>query len=673
MSADVAAARLPARREPRLVARFLLVTVVGLVLAGVGISVVVVQTLARQTQRQAIARDKASANALLDHQLHPSDFGAVSRGRRRVLARVLAPSRLEADSLGARLYAATRVVESTAAAGVPPADAARLKQAETGESVSYVTRTPAGLVLRTLVPVRLTTSGHGVLELVQRYGPLARSARRTAWYVAAILEGLLVGLCVLLVPMLARSARRQRDQLDELDRLASHDALTGLLNRPGFYRLVDEELAAGSRGAVVLVDLDDFHEVNETIGSKRADDLLVSVAERLASTPTATCISRLGEDEFAFLFPEIGERELPSALEPLHAELAKPFETAGIHLAMAGSIGVAFYPAHGGDAETLLRHASTALSNARDDHAPLAAYTPDHERRDVGRLSFASELRDAVRQDRLVVHYQPQRELESGRLTAVEALVRWPHHKHGLLSAGQFIEAAERAGLTGEIGRCVLAAAIRQWRSWDDRGITVDIAVNLSTTDLLDLTLPGTVTEQLIEHAMPAERLVVEITERTLLRGEYQSNKVLRQLDQLGVRLSIDDYGTGYSSLSVLRRLPVRQVKIDKSFIDGLPHDRENDQIVQSTIRLAHTLGAVTVAEGVETPAQLTHLAELGCDLAQGYLLGRPCAADRITQLMHEERRRSREPDPGGPDPVYGAFSQARKPLLSPNYPGTGA
>jgi EAL domain-containing protein (putative c-di-GMP-specific phosphodiesterase class I) len=257
-------------------------------------------------------------------------------------------------------------------------------------------------------------------------------------------------------------------------------------------------------------------------------------------------------------------------------------------------------------------------------------YAAQQERQDIAQLALVADVRSALRDGQLLVHYQPQADVGTGAIRGVEALVRWEHPERGLLAAGEFIGAVERTELISELGRFVLAEAIRQWRRWRDQSLSLEMAVNLSTIDLLDLTLPGTIVDLLIEHGMPADRLVLEITEGRLFRDERRSDRVLRQLEQVGVGLSIDDFGTGYSSLSTLRKLPVRQVKIDRSFVAGIPEDSENDTIVQSTIQLAHMLGAAVVAEGVETETELQRLAALSCDVAQGYLIGRPVAPDEL-------------------------------------------
>jgi diguanylate cyclase (GGDEF)-like protein len=629
------AARLPSKGEPRLAGRFLAVTVVGLLLAGAGVALVVERTLAQQAERDAVARAHLAASASLDRRLETADLaGALSPARQRRLVELLAPSGLGENALGATLYSRSRLVASTAPRALTPVAEANLDRARKGSSLSFVTSSPGGAVLRTLLPVRLRSSRSGVLEIDQNYTAIVASAHRTAWLVAGIMEALLLGLCVLLLPMLTRAGRRLRDQLHRLDQMASHDDLTGLLNRAGFRRLLEEMLPDHACGALLLVDLENFHEINETIGDERGDGVLSELGERLASLVAAGGVSRLGEDEFGLLVPSIGSGELPELMQRLEETLAEPVETNGIQLALSITTGVAFYPAGGRDPESLLRHASTALSQAKSDHLRVSVYRPEQERRDIARLSFTAELTEALHAGELTVHYQPQLDLSLGHLRAVEALVRWQHPTRGLIPAGRFIDAAERGGLTGQIARHVLALATAQWRRWYDEGADVEMAVNLSSVDLLDLTLPGTIADLLVEHGMPAEQLIVEITERTLLQGEYHSVRMFRHLDHLGVRLSIDDFGTGYSSLTVLRQLPVRQVKIDKSFIEGLPDDRQNDQIVQSTVQLAHSLGATTVAEGVESPEQLEHLTNVGCDIAQGYLIGHAESPEELTPYL---------------------------------------
>ncbi len=523
-----------------------------------------------------------------------------------------------------------------------PRSAARVVvRAGSGTVVSKVTAN--GAVLRTLLPIRVSGGGTGVVELDQDYRAIAAAARQTSYWVTGILEALLVVLWLLLTPALTRASVRLRRQVEQLDHAASHDELTGLLNRPGLRRLIDEALAGERpRGALLLVDLDRFHEINETVGAEHGDRLLVEVADRLRLAAAGRPVARLGEDEFAVLLTGV----LPAGVEAVAVRtleaLAEPFTVDGIRLGLDAHAGVAGYPAHGKDSWTLLRHASIALTRAKSDVERVALYDDREERDDVGRLSVVAELRDALRRGELLVHYQPQVGLATGSVLGVEALIRWQHPERGLVTAGEFIGDAEQSGVISELGRFVLRTAIAQWRDWRDHGLALDVAVNLSTIDLLDVTLPGTIVDLLLEHEMPAEHLVLEITERTLLHDEHKSHRVLRQLERVGVRLAIDDYGIGYSSLAALRKLPVTQLKIDQSFVAGIPDDRANDTIVASTIDLAHVLGATVVAEGVETEAQLRRLSLLGCDSVQGYLIGRPHPPEGLTAELrrrHEVRR----------------------------------
>jgi diguanylate cyclase len=623
--------RLALRREPRLVLRFLAVSAIGLAVAGIGIFVVVERALAQQAERQAVDRATVTTSALLDRQLRAADLqDPVSPSRRRRLKALLEPARLGAGSLGATIYGPRGTVISTSDSSLRTPGSTLVAKASAGTVTSVVVLSGSNRVLRTLLPLRLGTRATGVVELDQDYARIAGAGRRTSLLAAGILESLLVVLCALLLPPLGATSKRLRRQVARLEWLAGHDELTGLLNRAGFRRQLDDPRVAQSRGAVLLVDVDRFHEINETIGAEQGDILLTKVGRRLRDTFPAHAVARLGEDEFAVLLPEAGQRQSAEAARKIVEAFASALVVNGIRLGLAVRVGGARYPEHGTETETLIRHASIALSAAKQESGGMTFYADQQERQDIAQLALVADVRSALRDGQLLVHYQPQADVGTGAIRGVEALVRWEHPERGLLAAGEFIGAVERTELISELGRFVLAEAIRQWRRWRDQGLSLEMAVNLSTIDLLDLTLPGTIVDLLIEHGMPADRLVLEITEGRLFRDERRSDRVLRQLEQVGVGLSIDDFGTGYSSLSTLRKLPVRQVKIDRSFVAGIPEDSENDTIVQSTIQLAHMLGAAVVAEGVETETELQRLAALSCDVAQGYLIGRPVAPDEL-------------------------------------------
>ena len=627
MTGAPAAGVLPEPRVPRLGLRFLVVCVCGLLIAGAGILVVVGRALADQAERQAIAHAKTVAAGVLDGRLRPQDFRrSLGSAERRRLDALLSQRALGGSAVAATLYATSgRII--TSIGDVPP-DATSVRRAASGTTVAAVTSAGRRHVLRTLLPVRLAGGARGVVELDQDYGALTAGARTTSIVVAAILEALLLSLCLLLLPTLARASRRLREHVAQADHAATHDDLTGLLNRRGFRRRLEAELAAQNVwGAVLLVDLERFHDVNQTIGTRNADAILADVARRLGcSFPVA---ARLGEDEFALLLPGGSPAAVVTAAAKVASLLAEPFPVDSIRLQLTGRVGAARYPEHGVDADEVMRRAAVALTRAKEGVERTAVYEAAHDHSDVSKLALVSDLAAALRNGEIVVHYQPQIALASGRMRAVEALVRWEHPKRGVIPAGEFIEVAERTALIADLGRHVLATAIGQWRLWHEQGLTLDVAVNLSTVDLLDVELPSVIAELLIENEMPADHLVIEITERTLL-GRDTGCRALRELDRLGVALSVDDFGTGYSSLALLQTLPITQVKIDRCFVRGLPEDTSSDKIVAGTINLAHGLGASVVAEGIETKAQLRRLTLLGCDSVQGYLLGRAQPSEQI-------------------------------------------
>ena len=640
MSTAPTRAKLPSRREPHLVLWFVVVTTIGLLLAGGGILIVVERALTGQAERHAVERARIAANALLDRQLRAGDLsGALSPERRRHLSALFSRASLGAESSSATLYGSDGAVFTTRRTGVRAAPPASVQRALHGQVVSDVASTPSGRVLRAFLPLVLSDgSARGAIEFDQAFAPIASTARKSSLLVAAVLEGLLVLLLLLLVPVLGRAAARLRRHVHELDWMASHDHLTGLLNREGFGRAISRRVGSEHLfGTLLLFDLDRFHEINATVGTDVGDQLLVAVAERSGEAFPEQPLARLGEDEFGLLLPAVAEDDIETLARQLLAVIGDPITVSGIQLSLEARVGAAgVVPCV--DFDGLLRRAGMALAAAKEDGRDVAYYSPADDHSDLARLTLVTELRAALRNDELRVHYQPQLDLATGSISAVEALVRWQHPERGLLTAGEFITAAERSGLVSQISRLVLAASARQWQDWNRQGIKLDISVNLSAVDLLDLALVGEIAALLAGHDMPPECLVLEITERTLLQDEQQARDVLTQLNSLGVRVSIDDYGTGYSSLASLRHLPIQQVKIDRCFVTGIPADASNDAIVRSTIDLAHALGALVVAEGVETPSELHRLADTACDLAQGYLIGHPLPADELAQLIQRPR-----------------------------------
>ena len=364
-----------------------------------------------------------------------------------MLAALLASENLGSDSRGATLYTASAVV-STASPALRTPTSPLVVRARSGTLVSRVETTKLGRTLRTFLPVRLRGAPPAVIEFDQNYDSITAAVHRTSLLVAGILEALLVGLSVLLVPPLARSSRRAREHVDLLDTIASHDGLTGLLNRAGFSRLVTETLArSGARGALLLVDLNRFHEINETVGAERGDLLLAEAASRLGAIFPADEVARLGEDEFAILVRGADRAELTRLSHAIEELFAEPVEISGIRIELGARVGASSFPEHGSDLDTVLRHASIALTQAKHENGRFAMYDEKIGERDLADLGVRSELREALANGELLVYYQPQVDLEREKIHAVEALVRWQHPQRGLLPAAAFIDVAEQSEL----------------------------------------------------------------------------------------------------------------------------------------------------------------------------------------------------------------------------------
>jgi EAL domain-containing protein (putative c-di-GMP-specific phosphodiesterase class I) len=301
------------------------------------------------------------------------------------------------------------------------------------------------------------------------------------------------------------------------------------------------------------------------------------------------------------------------------------------------SIGAAVLGEHGTDFATVLRRAGVALATAKEEgQRNFQIYNPVDETSDVSRLVQVAELREALKGGQLLLHYQPQIDLGTSRVRAVEALLRWQHPERGLLSAGAFIAQAERSGIAGELRAFVLETSARQWEEWSALGIDLEIAVNLSTVDVLDASLPDEIAGLLDRYGIPPWNLVLEITERTLIGDERRSEQVLGRLRAIGVRLAIDDFGIGESSLASLRRFPVQQIKLDRSLLADTPGDATAEAIVTGCVEIAHAIGATIVVEGIETHDQWRFAHTVGCDVAQGYLIGRPVPGDELAMRLQE-------------------------------------
>jgi diguanylate cyclase (GGDEF)-like protein/PAS domain S-box-containing protein len=441
----------------------------------------------------------------------------------------------------------------------------------------------------------------------------------------------------------AEEALRRQSQLNEHQAL--HDALTGLPNRALLYDRIDQAIRdgrrEGTRVGVLVMDLDRFKEVNDSLGHHAGDTLLQALGDRLQDAlREADTVARLGGDEFGIVLPHI-ERpdDLVMVVERMRETLEQPVVVQDLPLAVEASIGVAVCPDDGEDVATLLQRADVAMYAAKHDGAGCAFYDASLDQVDPMRLTLVAELRRALEERELVLHYQPKAVLASGEVASVEALVRWEHPERGLLMPDAFIPVAQETSLTKPLTLYVVAEALRQHAEWRRAGHDLAIAVNLSMRNLLDLDFPDEVAALLADAEMDPARLELEITESTVLADPRRTKAVLDRLSALGIRLSIDDFGTGYSSLAYLKRLPISEIKIDSSFVTTMDVAPDDATIVRSTIDLGRNLGLEVVAEGVETAAVWDELRALGCTVAQGYYLSRPVPPDELLDWMSSRAR----------------------------------
>ncbi|MGC4797615.1 putative bifunctional diguanylate cyclase/phosphodiesterase [Micromonospora saelicesensis] len=425
---------------------------------------------------------------------------------------------------------------------------------------------------------------------------------------------------------------------DEHAYAASHDALTGLANRRHLLDEGTEQLStrhADGVTALVLIDLNHFKEVNDTLGHAAGDQVLVQVADRLrGAAQPSDLVARLGGDEFAVLM-----RGLPAPAvaahraETLLAALHEPFELDGMRISVEASGGISGAPSNGGMAE-LLRRADVAMYQAKRAGQRISTYAPTRDTADLGRLTLGGDLPRAVADHEFVVNFQPIVDLGTGEVTSAEALARWHHPTHGLIDPLRFLEAVERSGLLPAFAEAILDQALIAAVSWRDAGFDVPVAVNVSPRSLLDARFPGSVLARLRAHDLPPDRLVLELTETLTLSQLDVVDRVLSRLRDEGVRLALDDFGTGYSSLSLLSRIPVHELKIDRSFVTTMESSAEAAAVIRSTLDLGRSLDLDVVAEGVESEPQRRALWELGCVAGQGHLFARPMPSGTLLAAM---------------------------------------
>jgi len=437
----------------------------------------------------------------------------------------------------------------------------------------------------------------------------------------------------------------------EILRLAYQDKLTGLPNRLGFQdalrTIVDEARSQNHAVAVMVLNLDRFRHINTTLDFSVGDEVLCHVAARLrAQLPPTIAVARLGGDEFGVVAPLGAIGNVDAVVKKLLHCFELPVLARGQSLDVAASIGIAEFPADGGDADILARNADLACRTAKQHHAEQARFDRATMSTKQAHLTLLGELRQAIEHDELRLLYQPKIDLRTNQVAGVEALVRWQHPERGFVSPADFIPFAEQTGYIRSITRWVLNAALRDCRHWHDLGFTFPVSVNLSTRDLLDSEIVAFVQQLLKRHGLAPERVCLEITESGFMEDPELALRTLHAIDGLGVKLSIDDYGTGYSSLSYVKKLPVDELKIDRAFIKDMVTDQRDRAIVRSTIQMAHNLGLTVTAEGVEDRAGIDQLLGMECDCIQGFVYSRPVALPALLDWIRDSGRSTTAPEP---------------------------
>lgn len=491
------------------------------------------------------------------------------------------------------------------------------------------------------VPVTLGTDlTRGVLQVGARYDEVQARVDAANWRILGIITGALLLVWMLLFRVVRRASRRLRIQAQENERLALQDPLTGLPNR----RLLAERLErsatlsarTGGNVALLLLDVDRFKEVNDTLGHDRGDRLLQQVAQRLsAAVRDMDTVARLGGDEFAILLPSVASvSDAEHLADRVLKTFSEPFELDGLDLQVDTSIGVAVLPDHADDVTTLMRRADVAMYVAKTSHVGVSTYTSEGDDHDTSRLMLLSDLRRALDTDQLEIYYQPKVNLQTGEAVGLEALLRWHHPEKGMVLPDDFVPLAERTGLIHQVTRHVLRLVVAQVAEWDRAGREIPVAVNLSARNLMESSFVEYIAGLLDEYKVHPCLLELEITESAMIEDPIKANQMLEQLAGLGLQIAVDDFGTGYTSMAQLERMPLRTLKIDRSFVLRMLDDPGGAVLVKAIVDLAHEFNLIVVAEGVEQPEMIEHLQKLGCDVAQGFHWSQPVPAGEVQEVL---------------------------------------
>ncbi len=640
-----------------------LVTVFGAVLATL---------LTAQIDRRALASAEKFAEGIalphLEAFILESDLDGMTPERRDVYDRRIGGNRL--GYLGIERVKVfntdARMVYSDNHSGVgeTASGSALVHQALDGRVASKTTtgRDDSGrgrMMLEVVVPFQHSGSRttDAVLEVHLPYAPVAEEVKADTRQLYGALAAGFGLLWLSLFRIVAEASKSLRRQAEENRHQAHFDSLTQLPNRRSLQEAVERampSLGEDRLAAFLLIDLDHFKEVNDTLGHEHGDRLLQEVARRLAGLMRPTdVLARLGGDEFAVFIRGVPSRETARRrAQEMHAALNLPVDLTSIAVVVDASIGIAVAPDDGTTMDEILKHADVAMYAAKNAAERVREYTWELDPYSHDRLELGGQLREAITRGELVLHYQPLVSAAAGTIRGAEALVRWQHPQRGLLPPGDFLPLAERTGAIGPLTEFVIDQAIRDAADWRRRGMDLEISVNLASASASDPRIPGRVADALHRHGLPAEKLVLELSEDTVITDPRRVAAVLWSLDTLGVRLALDDFGTGMSSLAHLRRLPLHQLKIDRSFVSRLLSDAQDAGVVDAIIGLARSLQLETVAEGVEDHLTASELSGRGCDQLHGYYFSRPIPGDEFERWAQENKRAAFTPSEDGlPEP----------------------
>ena len=541
--------------------------------------------------------------------------------------------------------------ENDGVVGVVPVATPAFQTAVAGGTDVRIVDDGSARAIRVLQPIISTSTGRaiGVLEIYLPYDAIAAKVQVETSRAIIRLGFGLIGLYAVLAFISWWTTRALRRHAAAHEHQALHDPLTGLPNREQFRRSVEDALARsrrGEHGALALVDLDHFKEVNDTLGHPAGDELLRIVGRRLIEAlRTDDTVARLGGDEFGLVLPRSSDRgEAVALLSRVRRELGAPVVLNGVSVEIRASFGVSFYPEDAVTLEGLLQHADAAMYQGKHGPTGVVAFEPANAPLTTPTLALQRELRAALERDELVLHYQPKIDLATGTADCVEALVRWQHPERGLLLPADFLAVAENSDLIDGLTRWVLHRALADYAAWTVAGCDWTVAVNVSARNLTSLAFAEEVAQLLHDVGMPPERLQIEVTETAVAFDADVANQVVRALAALGISIAIDDFGVGYTSLSQLRIVQVSEVKIDRVFVKGLPASEQDGAIVRSVVDLGHSLGCRVTAEGVESREVADWLVAAGCDHAQGYFWLRPAPWPDVALALNAPGRPTTHP-----------------------------